>query len=257
MSKPRSGISAGSTTDPDEIDRFDALAESWWDPDGPMRPLHRLNPARLSYIREQLSTTTGTDRRNLTPLTGLRVLDVGCGCGLVAEPLARMGAKVTAIDPSQRNIEVARRHAEAQAVTIDYRPIDTEALLCCEVDGTHPRFDAVTCLEVIEHSADPERLVGDLAELLTPGGTLLLSTLNRTAKSFAQAIVAAEYLLGWLPRGTHDWRRFMPPSEVAALMRRHRLLVRDVTGFGLDPETNEFRLSRDRGVNYIMTADKI
>ena len=257
MSKPRSGISAGSTTDPDEIDRFDALAESWWDPDGPMRPLHRLNPARLSYIRDRLSPAASADRRNLSPLTGLGILDVGCGCGLVAEPLARMGARVTAIDPSQRNIEVARRHAEAQALTIDYRPIDTEALLRGEAGGDHPRFDAVTCLEVIEHSADPERLVGDLAELLAPGGTLVLSTLNRTVKSFAQAIVSAEYILGWLPRGTHDWRRFMPPSEVAALMRRYDLQVRDVTGFGLDAKTNEFHLSRDRSVNYIMTAEKI
>ena len=248
MSKPP----PSAAIDESEVDKFDALAESWWDPSGPMAPLHKLNPTRLAYIRERLTERQGGDRGDLRPLVGTRLLDVGCGCGLVAEPLTRLGAEVTAIDPSERNIEVARRHAAAMELTIDYRTGDTGAL----IDQGEPPFEAITCLEVIEHSPDPERLAGDLAELLEVDGVLVLSTLNRTIESFVKAIVGAEYLLGWLPAGTHSWKRFLAPSEVASMLRDAGLRVVDVRGFSYLPASDEFRLSQDREVNYILTAIK-
>ena len=244
-----------TTLDRDEIERFDALAEDFWDIDGPMRPLHKMNPARLAYIRDRLTEhhagkTAGTG--SLRPLDGLRMLDVGCGPGMVSEPLARMGADITGLDPSERNIEVARLHARTMELDIRYVAGDTAGLL----RSGEPPFTAITCLEVIEHSADPEMLMADLAELLAPGGTLILSTLNRTAASFIKAIVAAEYLLGWLPRGTHSWKRFATPSETARLMRHSGLRTVDIQGFDYNPLKDSFELSHRRDTNYIMTAVK-
>ena len=245
-----SKTSPATTLDRDEVVRFDELADSFWDPHGPMRPLHRMNPARLTFVRDTLVGRHGGSTASLRPLEDLRILDVGCGPGLVAEPLARMGASVTGVDPSERNIEIARTHAAAMDLTIDYRAGDSGSLVRAGIGS----FDAVTCLEVIEHSADPDMLIADLAALLRPGGTLVLSTLNRTAASFLKAILAAEYLLGWLPRGTHSWKRFVTPAECARMMRAFGLRVSDVQGFDYAPARDAFVLSRNRDTNYIMTA---
>jgi len=245
-----SNIDTGRNVDAGEIAKFDALAAQWWDPDGPLRPLHRLNPTRLRYIRDQIDRHLGPGPSTRQPLTGRKVLDVGCGCGLVAEPLCRLGASVTAIDPSQRNIEVARAHGLAQGLDIDYRPTDTAAMLAKQVET----FDLVTCLEVIEHTPDGDVLAFDLAELTRPGGVLIMSTINRTAMSFVKAIVGAEYLLGWLPRGTHRWRRFVRPSELARWLRSAGFRVTDITGITWDPLRDEFQLAGDRSVNYLLTA---
>ncbi|MCB2055604.1 MAG: bifunctional 2-polyprenyl-6-hydroxyphenol methylase/3-demethylubiquinol 3-O-methyltransferase UbiG [Geminicoccaceae bacterium] len=247
-----------SSLDRSEIDKFDELAEQWWNPEGPMRPLHRLNPVRLGYIRDRVCAAFDRDVRSLRPLAGLRVLDVGCGCGLLTEPMARMGAAVTGIDPSERNIEVARRHAQTAEIGAGLRYLRAEAGSMRKGSGAGDAlYDLVTCLEVIEHSPDPAALLADLASLVADGGLLVLSTLNRTPRAFLEAIVGAEYLLGWLPRGTHDWRRFLKPSEVARWLRRAGLDVQDIQGFDYDAGRGTFGLSRDRTVNYILTAARV
>ena len=241
--------------DADEVDRFDAIAAEWWDEKGPMRPLHRMNPVRLAFIQGALAARPDRpppDRPPEATLDGLDLLDVGCGAGLLAEPLARLGASVTGIDPSERAIEAARRHAEAGGLDVRYRPATAGQLLD---EGL--RFDAVTALEVIEHVPDPEGFAYELASLLRPGGVLVLSTLNRTPSSFAKAIVGAEYALRWLPRGTHDWRRFLKPSEAARLLRMQGLDVFDLAGIGYDPGRDRFALSKNRDTNYILAARKV
>lgn len=239
--------------DSQEVDRFAALADEWWSADGPMAPLHKMNPVRLSYIRSQIIGHFGIAPQTRNAYEGLRILDVGCGCGLLSEPLARLGATVTAIDPAERNIEVALRHAQDAGLKIDYRPTDTSRLLG---DGTEP-FDVVTCLEVVEHSPEPDLLIQDLAELTRPGGLTVLSTLNRTAKSFLKAILGAEYLLGWLPRGTHNWRQFSPPSRLAKFLRDAGYRITDVQGVSYDAARDEFSLSAQRDTNYLLTAVKL
>ena len=238
-----------AAVDQGEVDRFDALAAEWWDEKGPMRPLHRMNPVRIAFIQGALAAQLG--RLPEAALKGLDVLDVGCGAGLLAEPMARLGADVTGIDPSERAIEVARRHAEAGALAIRYRPATADQLL-----DEGERFAVVTALEVIEHVPDPEGFAYELAGLLRPGGVLVLSTLNRTPSSFAKAIVGAEYALRWLPRGTHDWRRFLKPSETARLLRMQGLDVFDLAGIGYDTGRERFSLSRSRDTNYILAARK-
>ncbi|MDR3518511.1 MAG: bifunctional 2-polyprenyl-6-hydroxyphenol methylase/3-demethylubiquinol 3-O-methyltransferase UbiG [Azospirillaceae bacterium] len=243
-------IESGTTVDPDEIARFTALAAEWWDPNGKCRPLHRLNPVRLRYIRDHLTRHfpgIGTETR---PLAGLRLIDVGCGGGLIAEPLARMGATVVGIDAAAANVRVAAQHAADAGVAIDYRCTTAEA-----VAASDERFDVVVALEIVEHVADLPLFLTALATMTKPEGMIILATVNRTAKSFALAIVGAEYLLRWLPRGTHEWRRFRRPSELAGLLRRHGFAVGDVTGVGYNPLRDEFRLTdRDLDVNYLLTA---
>lgn len=233
-----------------EVDRFDQLADNWWATDGPMAPLHAMNPVRMAYILDRLTEHVGLDRNRRRPLEGLRVLDVGCGCGILCEPMARLGAKVTGLDPSQQTIEVARRHAEQSHLTIDYLAQSTDDYLASRPES----FDVVTCLEVVEHSPAGDILIEDLAELTKPGGVLVMSTLNRTTTSFLKAIVGAEYLLGWLPKGTHDWRRFRTPSELSKWLRQGGFAVRDVHGIDYDPVRNSFSLARNRSVNYLVTA---
>ena len=235
--------------DPREIERFDQLAREWWDPAGPMAPLHRLNPVRLAYIRDQVCRHLGRDPRRIRPFAGLEVLDVGCGAGLLAEPLARLGATVTGIDPASDPLEVGRRRAEAAGLEIDYRNAGIEDLA-----GAERRFDLVAALEVVEHVPDPARFIAACVSLVRPGGALVLATLNRTIRSFALGIVAAEYLLGWLPRGTHQWGRFLRPSELARPLRRAGAQVVDVTGVVYDPLRDRFRLSGDVAVNYLLFA---
>ena len=240
---------ASSTADPREIEKFSALAEEWWDPDGKFGPLHRLNPVRLTYVRDRLAAQFGRDPLQPRPLDGLSLLDVGCGGGLLSEPLTRLGARVTGLDASTTSVEVARRHAEEVGLDIAYRQGTAEDLAAAGA-----RFDAVVSLEVVEHVADLKAFLAAAVALTRPGGALVLATLNRTPKSFLLAIVGAEYLLRWLPRGTHDWRRFVRPSELAAGLRAQGAAVTDMIGVAYNPLSDDWRLSRDLEVNYMLSA---
>ncbi len=240
------------TADPEEIARFDALAEDWWDEAGPMAPLHKLNPVRLAYIRDRVTAHTGREATGRRPLEGLDILDIGCGGGLLAEPLTRLGASVAGIDASQRNISIARSHAAEQGLAVDYRAATAEAL--AEAGET---FDIVLNMEVIEHVADLSGFLAASATLVAPGGMMVLATLNRTPKAFLMAIVGAEYLLRWLPRGTHDRRRFVRPSENARELRAAGLSVEEVTGVVYNPVNDSWRLdAKDLDVNYMMLATR-
>jgi len=235
------------SVDPGELEKFGAIAEQWWNPEGQFRPLHQINPVRLAYIRDQACAHFGRDAASLTPLAGLTVLDVGCGGGLLCEPLARLGAAVTGIDAEARNIEIARAHSAAVDLAIDYRAASAE-----ELAGEDRRFDIVLNMEVIEHVADVERFLADCSALLSDGGLMVLSTLNRTAKAFALAVVGAEYVLRWLPRGTHDWRRFVRPSELTRALARAGIAVHDLAGLAYRPLSDQWVLDRgDLSVNYL------
>ncbi|MGD9742468.1 MAG: bifunctional 2-polyprenyl-6-hydroxyphenol methylase/3-demethylubiquinol 3-O-methyltransferase UbiG [Dongiaceae bacterium] len=244
---PRDGPALDSASvDPSEIAKFQALADGWWDPNGKMRPLHRLNPVRLAYIRDRVAAHFGRDPKADRPLAGLRLLDIGCGGGLLSEPMARLGAIVVGVDAAERSIAIARHHAGISGLEIDYRATTAEALA-----EAGERFDIVLNTEVIEHVADPETFLGTTLELLNPGGAMVLSTINRTAKAFALAIVGAEYLLGWLPRGTHDWRRFLRPSEIATILRKRGARFSDLVGVSYNPIADQWRIGRDLDVNYM------
>ncbi len=241
-----------ASIDPDEVARFDALAKQWWDPEGSFKPLHKLNPTRLAFIRDRLADHFGRDPRAGKPLEGLRLLDIGCGGGLLSEPLARLGAAVTGIDAAAEGLEVATRHARESGLDIDYRPSDVEALA-----ESGSAFDVVVNMEVVEHVADREAFLAASARLVAPGGAMVLATLNRTPKAFALAIVGAEYLLRWLPRGTHDWHRFVRPSELVKALRRHGLVTEEVAGLVYSPFTDRWRVSAgDTDVNYLVFAVK-
>ena len=244
--------SHSASVDPDEIAKFAALAGEWWDPAGKFAPLHRLNPARLTFIRDRIAAHAGRDPLGERPLAGLRVLDIGCGGGLLCEPLTRLGAQVTGIDAAEANVAAAARHAAEAGLDIDYRHTTAEALAA----SGNP-FDLVLNMEVVEHVADVAAFLEASAALVAPGGAMTLATLNRTPKSFAFAIVGAEYLLRWLPRGTHDWRRFLRPSELVASLRAAGLETRELTGVTYNPLTGAWRLApRDLDVNYMVFAVK-
>jgi 2-polyprenyl-6-hydroxyphenyl methylase / 3-demethylubiquinone-9 3-methyltransferase len=238
-----------ASVDAREVAKFAALADSWWDSNGPYRPLHRLNPVRLAFIRDQLCAHLGRDARSLKPLKGLRIADIGCGGGLLTEPLARMGAQVTGIDAAEENVAAASAHAEEAGLSIDYRATTAEALV---VEGES--FDAVVSMEVVEHVADRDAFLADCVALTRPGGGLFLATLNRTMKSYAMAIVGAEYILRWLPRGTHDWKRFVRPSELAAALRLAGADVKMLAGVGYNPMTDTWGLEKGVDVNYMAFA---
>lgn len=240
-------MTAVTTVDPEDVARFSAIAAEWWDENGKFRPLHRLNPLRLTYVRDTVCRRLGRDPQTTQPLAGLRLADVGCGGGLLAEPLARMGAAVTGIDASEKNIATARVHAAQSGVTVDYRATTAEALA-----ATGEKFDVVTCLEVIEHVADVPLFIRSLGQLLAPGGVLFLATLNRTPKSYLMAIVGAEYVLQWLPKGTHNWKQFLKPSELAAHLRAEGLAFGHLTGVVYHPLSGSFSADpRDMDVNYM------
>ncbi len=240
------------TVDDAELAKFAAIAEEWWDPDGKFRPLHKFNPIRLELLRDRIADHFGRDPKAARPLEGISVVDVGCGGGLLAEPMARLGATVTGVDATERNIEVARIHAEQMGLTIDYR-FATAGDLAAE----QRVFDVVLNMEVIEHVADRDAFLDDCAQLVRPGGLMFLATLNRTPKSYLFAIVGAEYVMRWLPRGTHEWRRFVRPSELAAPLRQSGMSMTDVTGVVFNPIKDQWSLSsRDLDVNYIATAEK-
>lgn len=240
-----------ATADPGEVAHFDALARQWWDPDGPMKPLHRLNPVRLQFIREVVCAHFGLDARSVGALDRLSALDVGCGAGMLCEPLARMGATVTGLDPAPENIAVARAHAEAGGLSIAYRGELVE-----DVAAGGERFDIVTAMEVIEHVPDPARFVAACCAAVKPDGILLMATLNRTRKAWALAIVGAEYVLRWVPRGTHDWEKFVTPEELTAFIAGGGLTVRQTEGVVYEPWTDAWRRSPDTDVNYMLCASR-
>jgi 2-polyprenyl-6-hydroxyphenyl methylase/3-demethylubiquinone-9 3-methyltransferase len=240
-----------ASVDPAEIARFEAIAAEWWDPEGKFRPLHRLNPVRLAWIRDRLAAHFGREAGGLRPLAGLGLLDVGCGGGLVAEPMARLGARVVGVDAGAGNVEVARLHARQSGLAIDYRQAAAEDLA-----ASGERFDVVLALEVAEHVADVDAFLGACARLVAPGGALALSTINRTPQAWLAAIVGAEWLLGWLPRGTHEWRKFVRPSELAAGLRPHGMAVRGFAGLGYAPLADSWRETRDLSVNYLAFATR-
>ena len=248
---PTATMDARSSIDPDEIARFEAMAAEWWDPHGKFRPLHKFNPVRLAWIRDRLLARFGRDGASPRPLEGLRILDIGCGGGLVSEPMARLGAEVVGVDASHRNVEVARIHAAQGGLAIDYRQGTAEDLL-----AAGERFDAVLSLEVVEHVADPAAFLGACAGLVAPGGALFVATINRTPQAFALAIVGAEYVLRWLPRGTHSWSKFVRPSEVAAALRPTGLELREFAGMSYNPLRGAWSAGRDLGVNYIAYATR-
>ncbi len=239
-----------STVDPAEIARFSKLSEEWWDPKGKMAPLHKINPLRLGYIRDAACRKFDRNPRSLTCLDGLRVLDIGCGAGLLCEPLARLGAQVIGVDPSETNIAAAKLHAERSHLSIDYRCTTVE-----EIDP-HERFDIVLAMEVVEHVTDVGVFLGHCAALMKPAGLMVVSTLNRTWKSFALAIVGAEYVLRWLPRGTHQWDKFVTPDELARHLAASHLAVTDEAGVIYNPLADRWSVSlNDRDVNYMVVAE--
>ena len=244
---------AGAAIDAEDVARFDRLGDEWWDPRGAMAALHKLNPTRIRYLRDLMARHFATRLKggedDGRPLAGLRLLDIGCGGGLLSEPLARLGANVTGIDPAPGNIAAAERHARAIDVPVDYRTETAEALV-----EAQDSFDVVLAMEVVEHVPQPDAFVATACSLVRPGGLLVLSTLNRTAKSFLLAIVGAEYLLGWVPRGTHRWSQFLTPEELAAPVRAAGLRVLDRTGVVYDLLGDRWTTSRDMDVNYMLAA---
>ena len=240
----------GQTVDPAEIAKFEAMAAEWWDPNGKFKPLHMLNACRLDYITRQIAAEFDRDLRAPAPFAGLRLLDIGCGGGLLAEPMARLGADVVGADAAERNLPVARLHAEQSGLAIDYRHTTAESLA-----AAGERFDVVLNMEVVEHVPDPLAFLTACRELLKPGGLMVCSTLNRNAKSFMMAIVGAEWVMRWLPRGTHDWAKFITPDELAGLLRRAGLDPVDRKGMVFNPVTWGWSLSdRDLSVNYVTAS---
>lgn len=242
--------SRASNVDPGEIARFDAMAARWWDPHGPMKPLHRLNPVRLAFIREAFARHFGRDARSMRPFEGLALLDIGCGAGLAAEPLARTGFAVTGIDLAAENIAAARVHAAGEGLSIDYRVAGIETI------DDKPAYDAIMLLEIVEHVPDPRGLVREGARRLKPGGMLIASTINRTLKAYALAIVGAEYILRWLPAGTHDWEKFVTPDEMDGSFAAAGLEPVSRAGMTFNPLAGEWKLSDDCDVNYLTSARK-
>ncbi len=246
---------AHASINPEEVARFDRLAATWWDVKGPMKPLHRFNPVRVDYLKQLLTSRPRADSRPTArperPLDGLEILDIGCGAGILSESLAQLGGEVTGIDPAPANIAVAQRHAGESGLRIAYLETTAEALAV-----EKRRYDVVLAMEVVEHVRDVKAFVGTAASMVRPGGVLIAATLNRTLKSYALAIVGAEYILRWLPRGTHDWEHFVTPRELRLALRAGGLKILDETGVVYHPLTATWRLSRDMDVNYIIAAER-
>lgn len=241
---------ARSSIDPAEVERFSRIAAEWWDPKGKFAPLHKFNPVRLGFVRDQALYRFGRDPTARRPFEGLRLLDIGCGGGLLCEPMSRLGFHVVGVDASERNIGTASAHAAEQGVEVDYRASTAEAL----VEAGEPAFDLILNMEVIEHVADPGEFLRSCAQLLAPGGLMIVATLNRTLKAFALAKVGAEYVLRWLPAGTHDWSKFLKPDEIRDFLAREPLSVDGPYGVVFDPLSGRWSQSHDTQVNYMMTV---
>lgn len=238
-----------STIDQSEVDRFSAMAAEWWDPTGKFKPLHKFNPVRLTYLRDTIAAEFGRDPRSPRPLAGLRVLDIGCGGGLLSEPVARMGASVVGADPSERNIGIASTHARETGVDVDYRAVTAEQLA-----EAGERFDVVLNMEVVEHVADVDFFLTTCAQMVRPGGLMFIATINRTMKAMALAILGAEYVLRWLPRGTHQYDKLVRPEEIEAPLTTSGMQIFARTGVFFNPLANQWNLSKDMDVNYMMVA---
>jgi 2-polyprenyl-6-hydroxyphenyl methylase / 3-demethylubiquinone-9 3-methyltransferase len=240
-----------STIDADEVAHFSRLSSQWWDSRGPLRALHKFNPVRVGYVRERMAMHFGRNPSSPDCLAGLRLLDIGCGGGILSEPLAQLGATVVGVDPSPTNIAVAQHHAAERGLAVDYRCTTAEALA-----AAGEAFDVVLAMEVIEHVADADLFVELAAAMVKPGGLIFLATFNRTLKSWALGIVAAEYILRWVPPGTHQWRKFITPDELTAMTERRRTRVIDRAGVGYRILTHRWQLSDDLEINYMLVAEK-
>lgn len=244
--------STQSTIDEAEVARFSSLAAEWWNPHGKFAVLHKFNPVRLGFIRDKALARFERDQKSMAPFKGLRLLDIGCGGGLLSEPMCRMGFDVVAADASEKNIKTASTHAMEQGLSIDYRATTAEALA-----EQGERFDVILNMEVIEHVADLNLFLSSCASMLNPHGIMFVATLNRTAKSFVLAIVGAEFILGWIPRGTHDWNKFIKPMELDTALSRAGLNGKNETGVMYNPLSGEWILSSDTDVNYMLVAEKL
>lgn len=240
-----------STIDVAEVERFSALAAEWWDPNGKFRPLHKFNPVRLAYVRDQVAARFGRDTHAAKPFEGLRILDIGCGGGLLCEPMARLGAEVVGADASETNIEVARLHAAEAGVTVDYRATTAEALA-----DAGEKFDVVLNMEVIEHVSDIDLFVSKCAEMVKPDGIMFVATINRTLKALGLAIVGAEYVLRWLPRGTHQYGKLVRPEELEQSLAKAGMSITDRTGVIYNLLADRWQRSKDMDVNYMVLAEK-
>jgi 2-polyprenyl-6-hydroxyphenyl methylase/3-demethylubiquinone-9 3-methyltransferase len=248
MANPKS---RSSSVDTAEVERFSRLAADWWDARGPMAALHKLNPVRLGYIRDNVAAQFGRDPKKLDCLKGLRILDIGCGAGILSEPLARLGAQMVGADPAEENIAAAQAHAQESDITIDYRATTAEDLA-----ASKERFDVVLVMEVVEHVTDVQAFVATSASLVKPGGLMIAATLNRTLKSFALAIVGAEYVLRWLPRGTHQWDKFVTPNELELAFEHGGLQITGERGVIYNPFSDRWQLSSDMDVNYMLVGER-
>lgn len=242
---------SATTINEQEVARFAALAEEWWDPAGKFRPLHKFNPVRLAYIRSQMIDHFKLDGTKRDPLKGLDILDIGCGGGLLCEPMARLGANVTGADAAERNVRIATLHAKQSDLPINYRATTSETLAA---EGA--QFDVVLNMEVVEHVDDVPLYLKSCADLVKPGGLMFVATINRTAKAFALAIVGAEYVLNWLPKGTHSYKKFLTPDEISSQLKQNGMTIRDKSGVSYAPLQDEWRKSRDMSVNYMLLAEK-
>ncbi|WP_330167185.1 bifunctional 2-polyprenyl-6-hydroxyphenol methylase/3-demethylubiquinol 3-O-methyltransferase UbiG [Bartonella grahamii] len=240
-----------TTIDQSEIDYFSRIATEWWNPQGKFRPLHQFNPTRLAYIREKICLEFNRDPASLTPFDNLKILDIGCGGGLLCEPMARLGAMVVGVDAAQTNIEVAKAHAAQNDLSIDYRTTTAEALA-----NEGEKFDIILNMEVVEHVADVNLFIEATAKMLKPQGLMFVSTLNRTWKAWGLAIVGAEYILRWLPKGTHDYKKFLKPLELKNFLSKNALTVIDEIGITYNPLNDSWNRSKDMSVNYLLLAKR-
>ena len=238
------------SVDPEEVEKFSRMAAEWWDPESQFKPLHKFNPVRLGFIRDTICNHFGLS--GTTPFEGLRILDIGCGGGLVCEPMARLGAAVTGVDAAEANVKTASVHAEEQGLDIDYRHGVAEQLL----ESGEPPFDVVLNLEVMEHVADPHAFLVDCSKLVKPGGLMICATINRTSKAFAMAIIGAEWIMGWLPRGTHRFAKLVKPAEIRAALREGDMTMREPVGVLYNPLNDQFSIGADTAVNYMAVAEK-
>ena len=240
-----------TTIDENEVEKFSKIADEWWDANGKFKPLHKFNPIRLNFFKQEICKFFDRDEKLLTPLDGLKILDIGCGGGLVAEPISRLGAELIAIDASPKNINVAKIHAEKSDLKIDYQCISAEDLA-----SQNQQFDVVLALEIIEHVADVEKFIQACSQLVKPNGIIFIATLNRTAKSLLMAKFGVEYILRWLPIGTHDWRKFLKPSEIENIAKDHQVQLKKIQGFSYNLFKDEWSFSEDLSINYCLIFSK-